>query len=98
MMNAPEPLIGSADETREVTFDVFDVVQLGCERVLDIDNDDLPVGFTLVKQGHDAENFDLLDLANIADLLTNLADIERIVVAASLGFSVRLRGIFPSLR
>ena len=98
MGNKPEPLVGSTDETGKMTLNVLDVVQLGCERILDIDDDDLPVGLTFVEQSHDAENLDLLDLANIADLLANLADIERIVVATSLSFSVRLRGVFPSLR
>jgi hypothetical protein len=40
----------------------------------------------------------LLDLTNIPNLLTNLADIERIVISASLGLSMRVRGVLPSLR
>jgi len=93
----PEPFIGSADETGLVPFDILNVVDLGCEGILDIDDDDFPVGLALVKKGHDAKNFDLLDLANVANLFADLADIERVVVSASLGFSVRDRGVFPGL-
>lgn len=78
-------------------FDVFDVVELGCKGVQDIDDDDFPVGLALIEKGHDAEDLDLLDLANIADLFADLADIERIIVAFGLGLCMELRRIFPSL-
>lgn len=65
--------------------DVFDVVELGCKRVLDIDDDDFPVGLAFIEEGHDAEDLDLLDLANIADLFADLADVERVVVTFGLG-------------
>lgn len=78
--------------------DVFDVVELGCKRILDIDDDDFPVGLAFIEEGHDAEDLDLLDLANIADLFADLADIKRVVVTFGLGLCVELSGIFPSLR
>jgi hypothetical protein len=68
--------------------DVLDVIELGREGIKDIDNDDLPISLALVEQSHDAEDLDLLNLANIADLLADFADIERIVVALGLGLSV----------
>lgn len=76
---------------------VLNVVQLGSEGVLDVNDENLPVCLTLIEESHDAENLDLLDLANIADLLANLADIERIVVAPRLRLGVSRRGVLPRL-
>ena len=80
-----------------MTLDVLDVVQLGSERISDVNDDDLPIGFTLIEEGHDTENLDLLDLASKPDLFTDLANVERIVVALGLGFGMRVVGIFPGL-
>ena len=80
-----------------MTLDVLDVVQLGSERVGDVDDDDLPVGLALIKEGHDTENLDLFDLTGIPDLLADLANIERIVVALGLGFRVGVVGVLPGL-
>ena len=93
----PEPLVGRANETREMPLDILDVVQFGSERILNIHDKDFPVGLAFVKEGHDAEDLDLLDLADIADLLANLADIEGVVVALGLGLGMRLGRVFPSL-
>jgi hypothetical protein len=82
---APEPLVGGTDEAGKVPLDVFDVVELGCKGVLDIDDDDFPVGLAFIEEGHDAEDLDLLDLANITDLFADLADVERVVVTFGLG-------------
>jgi hypothetical protein len=76
---------------------ILDVVELGCEGILDVNDDDLPVGLAFIEKGHNTENLDLLHLTNIADLLADLADIEGIVVALGLGLGVRLGGIFPGL-
>lgn len=46
-----EPLVGSSDESREVSLDVLNVVELGGEGVVDVDDDDLPVGLSLVEEG-----------------------------------------------
>ena len=80
-----------------MTLDILYIVQLGCERVLDVDDKDFPVGLAFVEESHDAEDFDLLDLPYITHLFTNLADVQRIVVAVGLGLAVLLSGIFPSL-
>jgi len=94
----PEPLIGCPNETWQVTLDILDIVQLGSERVVNVDDDDLPVGLTLVKEGHDTENLDLLDLASVTNLFADLANIEGIVVTLCLGFRVRVVGVLPGLR
>jgi len=96
LVNA-EPFVRRPDETREMTLDVFNVVELGSKGILNIDDDDFPIGLALIEQRHDAEDLDLLDLAYIADLLADFADIEGVVVALGLGLSVGLRGIFPGL-
>lgn len=38
-----EPFIGRADKTRQMTFNILDVIQLRGERVVDIDDEDFPV-------------------------------------------------------
>jgi hypothetical protein len=93
----PEPLVGCPDETREVTLDIFDIVQLGSERVGNVNDDDLPVGLTLVEEGHDTEDFDLFDLTSVTNLFADLAHIERVVVTLGLRFRVRVVWIFPGL-
>jgi hypothetical protein len=80
-----------------VPLDVLDVVQSRSERVVDVNDEYLPVGLTLIEQGHDTENLDLLDLTGVADGLTDLADIERVVVTKSLGLGVLDGRVFPGL-
>jgi len=94
----PEPFVGSSNKAREMALNILDVVQLGRKGILHVDHDDLPVGLAFVKEGHDTKDLDLLDLTNIADLLADLANVERIVVSLGLGFSVRLSRVFPGLR
>jgi hypothetical protein len=93
----PEPLVGRADQAGQVSLNILDVVQPRRERVVDVHDQHLPVGLTLVEQRHDAEHLDLLDLADGADRLANLAYVERVVVAVCAGLGVLLRGVFPSL-
>ena len=64
---------------------------------MDIDDEDLPVGLAFVKESHDTKNFDLFDLADVANLLSDLADVEGIIVTLRLGFGMRMSWIFPSL-
>ena len=97
-MHAPEPLVRRTNETGKVVLDVLDVVQLRREGVVDIHNDDLPVGLALVEQSHDTEDLDLLDLTDVADLFADLANIERIVVTLGLGLGMSLSRVFPSLK
>lgn len=93
----PEPFVGCPDETGQVTLDILNIIQLGSERVVNVNDDDLPVGLTLIKEGHDTENLDLLDLASVTDLFADLANIEGIVVTLGLGFRVRVVGVLPGL-
>lgn len=80
-----------------MSLDILDVVQLGGERVVDINDDDLPVSLLLVEESHDTEDLDLLNLARVTNKLTDLADIERVVVTLGLGLRVNGVGILPSL-
>ena len=92
-----EPLIGGAEKAREVALDILNVVELGSKRVIDVNDNDLPVSLLLVEKGHDTEDLDLLDLARVADKLANLADVERIVVTLGLGLGVDRVGVLPGL-
>lgn len=80
-----------------MSLDVLNVVKLGRKRIQNINNNDLPVGLTLVQECHDTEDFDLFNLANITDLFADLTDIERIVVTLGFSFGMLLVGIFPGL-
>jgi hypothetical protein len=80
-----------------MTLDVLNIVQLGRERVLDVDDEDLPVGLAFIKESHDAEDFNLLNLPYITHLFSDLADVQRIVIAVGLGLAVLLSRILPSL-
>jgi hypothetical protein len=93
-----EPLIGRTEETREVALDVLNIVELAGKRVVDVNNNDLPVSLLLVEKGHDTEDLDLLDLTTVADELTDLADIERVVVTLGLGLGVNGVGVLPGLQ
>jgi len=84
----PEPLVGGADQAREVPLDVLNVVELGSKRVCNVDHYDLPVGLAFIKESHDTKDFHLLDLTNVADLFANLANIKWIVITLGLGLSM----------
>lgn len=76
---------------------IFDIVQFRSKRILDIDNDDFPVGLAFVEERHNTENLDLLNLSGVTNLFSDLADIERVIVALGLGFGMGGRWVFPSL-
>ena len=80
-----------------MALDILDVIELGSQGVVDVNDNNLPVSLLLVKEGHDAENLDLLDLAGVANELTNLANIERVVVTLGLGLRVDGVGVLPGL-
>ena len=80
-----------------MALDVLDIVQLGCKRVVDVDDHDLPVGLFFVEERHDAEDFDLLDGAGGGDELADLADVEGVVVTFCFGLRVNAVGVFPCL-
>jgi len=93
----PEPLVGSPDQARKVTLDVFNVVELWSEGVVDIDDDDLPVCLAFVEQGHDAEDLDLFHLTGVTDLLADLANIERVIITPGLGLCMEDIRVLPGL-
>lgn len=80
-----------------MALDILHVVEPVGQGVVDIDDDDLPVGLLLIKQGHDAKDLDLLDLAWVANELADLADVERVVVALGLGLGMDDVGVLPGL-
>ena len=80
-----------------MSLNILDIIQLRCQWVVDIDNNDFPVCLFLIEQSHDTENLDLLDVASLADELANLANVERIIIASGLGFRVYNIGVFPGL-
>jgi len=92
-----EPLIRSPQKTREVSLNILNIIELRCQRIVDINDNDLPVGLLLIKQSHDSEDLDLLDLTRVSNQFTNLADIQWIVVALGLGLGVDDIRVFPSL-
>ena len=69
-----------------MSLDIFDVIESRCQWIIDVNDNNLPVRLLLVEQGHNSEDLDLLDLSRGCNELTNLADIERIVVTLGLGF------------
>jgi len=92
-----EPLVCGAEEAWEVTFDIFDVVELGSQRVFHVDDNDLPIRLFFVKESHDAKNLDLLDLTGFCNELTDLADVEWIIVPLGFGLRVNDVRVLPSL-
>jgi len=92
-----EPFICSPQETREVSLNILDIIELGCQRIVDIDDNDLPVGFFLIKQSHDTKNLYLLDLSRISDQFTDLADVQWVIIALGLCLRMDNVGIFPGL-
>lgn len=93
-----EPLVRGPQKAREVALDILDVVQFGSKWVVDVDDDDLPVSFLLVKQSHDTEDLDLDDFSRLGHELTNLAHIQWIVVTLCLGLRVDGIGVLPGLQ
>lgn len=92
-----EPLVGGSQQAWQVLLDVLDVIQLGCQWVVDVDGDDLPVRLALVKQGHDTQDLDLLHLTWVGDVFTDLTHVQRIVVSGRVGLWVHLVWVLPGL-
>lgn len=97
-MIKPKPFICGSQEAWKVSLDILHVIQLWCQRIVDINGNDFPVRLFLVQKSHDSQDLDLLDLAWVSDRFANFADIERIIVTFCLRFGMNDVGIFPSLR
>ena len=80
-----------------MSLDILNVIELGCKRVVDIDDNDLPVGLALIEKSHDSEDLDLLDLTAVSDGFSDLADIKGIIVALGFGLGVGGSGVLPGL-
>jgi hypothetical protein len=93
-----EPLVGGTEETGQVALNVFDVVELGSQRVVHVDDHDLPVRLALVEQSHDTEDLDLDDLTGLGDQLADLADVQWIIVTFGLGLLVCDIRVLPCLQ
>ena len=92
-----KPFIGSSDQSWQMSFNIFDVIEFGSQWVIDIDGNDLPVGFTFIEESHDTQDLDLLDLTRVADLFTDFTDVQWVVVTLGLGVWVSVVGVFPGL-
>ena len=92
-----EPLIRSPQYPRQMTFHVLDIVEFRRQWIVDINDDDLPVGLLFIEQGHHAKNFDLLDLAWFGYEFANFANVERVVVSFGFRFRMGLVWVFPGL-
>lgn len=93
-----EPLVGGTEKTGQVALDILNIVELGGQRVVHIDDHDLPVGLALIEECHDTEDLDLDDLAGLGDELTDLADVQWVIVALGLGLLVYDIGVLPRLQ
>jgi len=93
-----EPLVCGTQKAGQVALDVLNIVQLGGQGVVDVDDNDLPVSLALVEESHDTEDLDLDDISRLVDKLTDLADVERVVVTVGLRLGVCHVGVLPCLQ
>jgi hypothetical protein len=93
-----EPFISSPQKTWQVSLDVFDIIKLGGQWVVDINDDDLPISLLLIEQSHNPKDLHLLDLTWISNQLADLADVQWVVVSLGLGLRVNDIGVLPCLR
>ena len=73
-------------------------VELFGERVLGVDDDDLPVGLAVVDEGERAEHLDLCDLPALHRRLADFEDVERVVIADDSREGVDRFGVLVRLR
>ena len=57
-MAAPEPFAYSRNGAVKQPLDVFDVIELRCERVLDVNGEHFPVELASVNHGQDTQRLD----------------------------------------
>jgi hypothetical protein len=93
-----EPLICGPQETWEVSLNILNIVELWCQWVVNINDNDLPVSLLLIEKSHNTKDLDLLDLSWVANKLTNFANIQWVVVSLGLGLRVDDVGVFPCLQ
>jgi hypothetical protein len=96
LVDSPE-FIRCTEKSREMSFDIFDVIKFGSERIIHVNSDEFPICFSLVEKCHCSKNFDLFDLSWISDFFANLADINWVIVTFCLGFRMCMIWILPCL-
>ena len=72
-----------------MSLNILDIVEFRRQRVVYINDYDFPVGLAFINESHDPEDLDLLDLANITNLLANLADVKGVIVAPGFGLCMQ---------
>jgi hypothetical protein len=78
-----------------MAFNILDVVQFRCQRVVDVNGNDFPIRLLFVQKSHDSQYFYDLDLPRITHKFANFADVERIVVALRFRLGMDGIGILP---
>ena len=92
-----EPLIGSTKKARQMPLHVLDVVELRSQRIIYVDDDHFPVGFLLVEQRHNTKDLDLLHLTRCSHELTDLTNVQWVVITLCLGLRMGYVGVLPGL-
>merc|ERR1719427_1235115 len=77
---------------------IVDIIQIVSERIIDINSNQLPISFALVNHSEDTQHFHLDHSAPLVDSLTNLTNINRIIVTLAVGGRVGVVWILPCLR
>merc|ERR1719184_5246 len=77
---------------------IVDIIQIVSKRIIDINSNQLPVSFALVNHSEDTQHFHLDHGAPLVDSLTNLTNINRIIVTLAVGGGVGMVWILPCLR
>ncbi len=94
----PEPFSRGCEEARHEAFYVVDIVHIVRHSISYVNDNQLPVRLAGIDQGQDAQYLDLLDLASIGDGLSNVARIDRVIVAFGLCVGVYVIWVFPCLK
>ena len=92
-----EPFVRGSEQAGKMPLDVLNVVELRCQGVFSVDDNDFPVCLFFVEQRHHTQDLNLLDLTCVADKLSDFAHVERVIVAFGLGLGMDNIGIFPCL-
>jgi hypothetical protein len=92
-----EPIVNRLGDARAGFLDVLDAINVGSDRVFDVNHEDFPVGLTAVVGRYGAQNFGLSDLAKVAWVLPDVEEVDRVVVTGFVGEGVADVGVFPGL-
>jgi hypothetical protein len=93
-----EPVIESCGDAGAVLFDVFEGVHVRCDRVVDVDDHDLPVGLAAVIWRNAAQDFGLSNLTEVARVFADVEKVNGVVVAFFIDELVLDVGVLPRLR